>query len=77
MAEPRKRMSERQAPVSAGEQNAAATKKSARKSRARDREILPSDVAERAYAISQGEEAGSPEENWLRAEQELLAGASH
>jgi hypothetical protein len=76
MAEPRKRTSERQAPASAGDQKAVARRQPARKSRTRDREILPSDVAERAYAISQGETAGSPEENWLRAEQELLASAS-
>ncbi len=31
-------------------------------------------IAERAYWISQSEEAGSDEENWLRAEQELQAG---
>jgi hypothetical protein len=29
-------------------------------------------IAERAYLISQSEQAGSDEENWLRAEQELL-----
>jgi Protein of unknown function (DUF2934) len=76
MAEPRKRTSERQAPVSAGDQKAVARKQPARGSRKRDRQIFPSDIAERAYAISQGESAGSPEENWLRAEQELLASAS-
>ena len=27
---------------------------------------------QRAYEISQSEEAGTPEENWIRAEQELL-----
>jgi hypothetical protein len=73
MAEPRTRTSDRQ---SAGDQKAGARKQPARKSRARDREVLPSDVAERAYSISQSESAGSPEENWLRAEQELLASAS-
>ena len=31
-------------------------------------------IAERAYLISQSEQAGSDEENWLRAEQELLEG---
>jgi hypothetical protein len=30
----------------------------------------------RAYEISQSEEAGSPEENWLRAEQELRGAAA-
>ena len=29
-------------------------------------------IAERAYLISQSEQAGSEEENWLRAERELL-----
>jgi hypothetical protein len=29
-------------------------------------------IAERAFLISQSEQAGSDEENWLRAEQELL-----
>ncbi|MEP6752997.1 MAG: DUF2934 domain-containing protein [Candidatus Dormiibacterota bacterium] len=29
-------------------------------------------IAERAYLIAQSELAGSDEENWLRAEQELL-----
>ena len=29
-------------------------------------------IAERAYLISQSEQAGSDEENWLRAERELL-----
>ena len=31
-------------------------------------------IAERAYWISQSDETGSDEENWLRAEQELQAG---
>jgi hypothetical protein len=29
-------------------------------------------IAERAYLISQSEQGGSDEENWLRAERELL-----
>jgi Protein of unknown function (DUF2934) len=29
-------------------------------------------IAERAYLISQSEQAGRDEENWLRAERELL-----
>ena len=32
---------------------------------------LRSQIARRAYEISQGESAGSEEENWLRAEREL------
>lgn len=32
-------------------------------------------VRSRAYAISQSEDAGTPEENWYRAEQELRAAA--
>ena len=47
--------------------------KPARKPRARRRAISPSDVAERAYFMSLGQPWASPEENWLRAEQELLA----
>ena len=37
-------------------------------------QVLRERIAERAYSISQSEEAGSDEENWLRAEQELQAG---
>jgi hypothetical protein len=33
-----------------------------------DEEVL----RQRAYEISQSDEGGSPEENWLRAENELL-----
>lgn len=76
MAESRKRTSARQSPASVGDPKAVARKPSARKSLARERELHPSEVAERAYSISQSESAGSPEENWLRAEQELLAGVS-
>jgi hypothetical protein len=32
---------------------------------------LRSQIARRAYEISQGESAGSEEENWLQAEREL------
>ncbi len=34
-------------------------------------DVTYEDVARRAYEISQGEGAGSPEENWARAEREL------
>ena len=34
-------------------------------------EISREEIAQRAYEISQRGGAGSPEENWLRAEQEL------
>jgi Protein of unknown function (DUF2934) len=37
-------------------------------------QVMRKRIAERAYWISQSEEAGSDEENWLRAEQELQAG---
>jgi len=37
-------------------------------------QVMRERIAERAYWISQSEEAGSDEENWLRAEQELQAG---
>ena len=33
--------------------------------------VSPEDIARRAYEIAQGPEAGSDEENWLRAEVEL------
>ena len=45
----------------------------ARKPRTRVREITPDEVALRAYLMSLVEPGASPEENWLRAEQELLA----
>jgi hypothetical protein len=53
-----------------------AEKKPVRTPRTRKKEISAAGIAERAYAISQSESGGSPEENWLRAEQELLAGAA-
>jgi hypothetical protein len=34
-------------------------------------EALRQRIAERAYEISQTDEAGTDEENWLKAEQEL------
>jgi len=37
-------------------------------------QLMREKIAERAYWISQSEESGSDEENWLRAEQELQAG---
>jgi hypothetical protein len=37
-------------------------------------QLMRERIAERAYWISQSEESGSDEENWLRAEQELQAG---
>jgi hypothetical protein len=45
--------------------------------RAADAELNPDDgdlrsqIARRAYLISQSEHAGTPEENWIRAEREL------
>lgn len=33
---------------------------------------LHDEIAQRAFAISQSEESGAPEQNWIRAEQELL-----
>jgi Protein of unknown function (DUF2934) len=33
-------------------------------------------VRRRAYELSQGEDSGTPEENWLRAEEELRGGSS-
>lgn len=37
-------------------------------------QVMRERIAERAYWISQSEDAGSDEENWLKAEQELQAG---
>jgi hypothetical protein len=37
-------------------------------------QVMRQRIAERAYWISQSEESGSDQENWLRAEQELQAG---
>jgi hypothetical protein len=34
------------------------------------------EIATRAYEISESSEAGTPEENWLRAEREMRAGSS-
>ena len=67
MAEPRKTRAH------ATETADAAAGKPARTRRARRRAITPSDVAERAYFMSLGQPSASPEENWLRAEQELRA----
>ena len=66
MSEPRKTR------TTTRSQSEAAGKKPARKARARGPKLAPEVVAERAYLISLGESAGSPEENWLRAERELL-----
>jgi Protein of unknown function (DUF2934) len=38
-------------------------------------ELTEADIARRAYEIFESEECGTEEENWLRAEQELLATA--
>ena len=37
-------------------------------------EVAEEEIARRAYAISQSDESGTDEENWLRAERELLSG---
>ena len=39
------------------------------------REVTHDQIARRAYEISQSANAGSPEENWYRAERELRARA--
>jgi hypothetical protein len=59
--------------TTASDQTGVATKKPARKARARAHEIQPDAVAERAYLMWLREPGATPEENWLRAEQELLA----
>jgi hypothetical protein len=73
MAEPRTRKG---AAAIAGEHEGGTSKKPARARRTRARTVSPDGIAERAYAISLSESCGSPEENWLRAEQELLAGVA-
>lgn len=67
MAEPRK------TPASVSEPTGAASTRSVRRTRTRARVVEPAAVAERAYFLSLSEKGASPEENWLRAEQELLA----
>jgi hypothetical protein len=42
-----------------------------RKDTSSARSVTPEAIAYRAYEISESEFAGSPEENWLRAEHEL------
>ena len=39
------------------------------------REVTQDQIARRAYEISQSSSAGTPEENWYRAERELRARA--
>lgn len=41
---------------------------------AESEQVMRERIAERAYWISQSEDAGSDEENWLRAERELQTG---
>jgi len=41
----------------------------------RNGDVAREDVARRAYEISQSAEAGTPEENWHRAERELREGS--
>lgn len=36
--------------------------------------VTEEEIARRAYAISQSDESGTDEENWFRAERELLSG---
>jgi hypothetical protein len=49
------------------------TRKSTRRVAANTAEgqVSHDEIAQRAYEIAQGPEAGSDDENWLRAEQEL------
>jgi hypothetical protein len=39
-------------------------------------DVTEETIALRAYELSQGDEAGTPEENWLRAESELRAAST-
>jgi hypothetical protein len=38
--------------------------------------VSPEEIARRAYEIAHGADAGSDEENWLRAERELRSGST-
>jgi hypothetical protein len=66
-------MAERKTRTRADDTVDVAPTKPVRKTRARRPAIAPAEVAERAYFMSLGQPWASPEENWLRAEQELLA----
>jgi hypothetical protein len=67
MAEPRKPR------ASADDAPKVVRKTPVRTTRARARDLHSAAVAERAYFLSLSERGASPEENWLRAEQEQLA----
>jgi hypothetical protein len=41
-----------------------------------DDAVSPEEIARRAYEIAHGADAGSDEENWLRAELELRSGST-
>jgi hypothetical protein len=41
-----------------------------------DADVSRDEIARRAYEIAHSDQAGTPEQNWLRAEQELRGGAS-
>jgi hypothetical protein len=73
MAEPRRRPSSSSAPASSAP---TAIKKPTRARRRTAAEITAARIAERAYEISLSDACGSPEENWLRAEQELQQSAA-
>lgn len=59
-------------PAEAPEERASRRERNSCTQGAARRTVTRERIAERAYLISQSEQAGSDEENWLRAEQELL-----
>jgi hypothetical protein len=59
-------------PAEEAEVRARTTERNPRTQRAAREPVTRERIAERAYLISQSEQAGSDEENWLRAERELL-----
>ena len=61
-------------PAEKTEARARTRERNSRTQRAAREPVTRERIAERAYLISQSEKAGSDEENWLRAERELLEG---
>jgi len=59
-------------PAEETEARARTRERNPRTQRAAREPVTRERIAERAYLISRSEQAGSDEENWLRAERELL-----
>jgi hypothetical protein len=62
-------MTERSREMAAAKKTGDAAKKTVTRRR---KKVTPEMIEERAYMISLGETAGSPLDNWLAAERELL-----